>query len=115
MLKAGIISAVVLLTAATNAAAATPPCPVGEARSLNSPFDEQIAAGPVLIGCVRAPHIGSRELIAYREGKHLDKSSLCVDIMYRRDGSTGWCGGPARVHGLDNGFGADSTPNGAVA
>jgi hypothetical protein len=116
MLRAGIISAVVLLTAATDAAAAAPPCPVGEARSLNSPFSEQIAAGPVLIGCVRAPHIGKRELIAYMEGTQVDRSSLCVEIMWP-DGSGGSCsGGPGltRVHGLDNSFGAGSTPDGGV-
>ena len=115
MLRAGIISAVVLLTAATDAGAAAPSCPVGEARSLNSPFGEQIAAGPVLIGCVRAPHIGSRELIAYREGTQLDKSSLCVQIMWP-DGSGGSCSGPVprRVHGLDSFFGAGSTADGAV-
>jgi hypothetical protein len=60
---AGAIGAAVLfLATGTEAAAAETPCPVGVQRSLPQP----IATGPLVVGCVRAPHIGRREVVAYR-------------------------------------------------
>ena len=107
-----VIAVITAIVLAVPAYAAESACPVGAPRDLALDFGERLSVPPVLIGCLRAPHLGRREVIAYRERIPRAGNLLCVDIVFA-DGSSGNCRPPnQRVHGAD--LSGGGTPDGAL-
>src|SRR3954451_21732086 len=93
------------------------PCPIGEARPLDPDYIKiglRPVAGPFVIGCPTLRHLGAVELVAYRDGRSLNDSALCVDTNFAPGNSQGRCtDADKRLHGLggilSGGFGAFSS------
>jgi hypothetical protein len=101
-----LTATLVLLVSTGDAAAQSDPCPVGEPRSVEPDLfsREKLLTAPFVVGCADLRHQGRMELIAYRLGRSMEQSAICVEIQWR-NGSTTTCRDPTeKLHGLDYGL-----------
>jgi hypothetical protein len=110
VLTGAVLAGVTLLLLPVSTPAApgpSVPCPVGEARSVSpdlAPGAERLVTAPFVIGCADLRHHGHLELVAYRLGRSLLSSALCVEIETRKGVSIS-CRDPADdLRGLEVGF-----------